>query len=83
MKLLRYKSRNMYIGNEYGIRPVYSYDTLIGYLDDYNKKFYTWGYGAYSVTTSKQITMLARETGYKLVKCSESEAKLKGLLVRI
>lgn len=76
MKLLRYKSRNMYIGEECGIRPVYSYDTLIGYLDDYLENFYTWGYGYYSPTTSKQITMLAREMGYTLIKCTEEEARL-------
>lgn len=74
MKLLRYKSRNMYIGEERGIRPVFSYDTLIGYLDDFLGNFYTWGYGVYSRTTSKQITQLAHETGYRLVKCTEQEA---------
>ena len=38
-----------------------SYDTTIGYHDKTSHKVYTWGYGYYSATTSKQITMYCHE----------------------
>ena len=70
----QYKKRNMYLNdlNEEFIE-VYSYDTLIGYIDKFDKRFYTWGYGAYSVTTSKQITMLVREQHLTLIKGRKRE----------
>lgn len=60
-KYYRYCYRNMWIEYDYACSRVYSYDTFIGLLDWQKKVFKTWGYGRYSSTTSKQITMLCHE----------------------
>lgn len=57
----QYKRREMYIVPGYPISVVFSYKTYIGWIDYEKAKFYTFGYGRYSTTTSKQITMLCRE----------------------
>ena len=40
---------------------VYSYNTWVGVIDYRNNTLYEWGYGNYSTTTSKQITILCRD----------------------
>lgn len=84
---IQYRTRNMYTQRyNYAIRnkhdivltrlylfAVYSYTTLIGYADLNSHRFYTWGYGRYSKTTSKQITMFCNElslTRYDIVDMS-------------
>lgn len=67
----RYKNRNMYIQDIDDVCAVVSYETLIGYLFTKTKIFATWGYSRYSTTTSKQITQLCHELGYKRVDISE------------
>ena len=54
----RFRHCDLWIETETDTPKVYSYDTLIGYIDFIDKSFFTWGYGTYSRTTSKQITTL-------------------------
>lgn len=77
MKLTQYKHRNMYFGEEdlAGFTPVWSYSTLIGYISKYHNTFYTWGYGRYSRTTTKQITMLCHEKRLELVHASQEQCE--------
>ena len=63
-KYKRVKSRDCWIEENATRSNVYSYNTLIGFVNWQDKTFHTWGYGAYSRTTSKQITQLCNE--YKL-----------------
>ena len=70
-KLQRYKRREMYLHNNGRFTAVWSYATLIGYIDTRTNTFYTWGYRRYSTTTSKQITMLIREQNLRLVQKDE------------
>lgn len=72
MRMSQYKSRNMYISDSYNtydnsFRIVISYNTIIGFISEVDNTFITWGYGEYSCTTSKQITMLCNEQNLKLV----------------
>ena len=60
-KYKRVHSREMWIQENCQRSYVYSYETLIGFVDWQNKIFYTWGYRRYSTTTSKQITQLCNE----------------------
>lgn len=71
----RYLQRNFYtrlyryaaiipantISHKRDIIALRSYDTTIGFHDTISHKVYTWGYGYYSPTTSKQITMYCHE----------------------
>ena len=76
--LKRYKHREMYIeATSERFRGVWSYYTLIGYIDAKTQTFYSWGYRRYSSTTSKQITMLIREQNLRLVQGSREEIELK------
>lgn len=74
-KLKRYKQREFYTMKCGTFTKVWSYETLIGYVS--GKRFYTWAYGRYSSTTSKQITMFARENGYTIIKDSEENIRQK------
>lgn len=69
----QYKSRNMYVSEPFYLdhnwfRFVMSYNTIIGFISEVDKIFITWGYSAYSCTTSKQITMLCHEEMLKIRK---------------
>ena len=57
---IRFQDKNMWIEMESDFPFVYSYDTKIGFIDRQNGVFKTWGYGKYSSTTSKQITILCK-----------------------
>ena len=70
-KLKRYKQREMYTQNNGRFTAVWSYATLIGYIDTQTNTFYTWGYRRYSRTTSRQITQLIREQNLRLVQKDE------------
>lgn len=72
----KYKSRNMYISEPFHTqdncyRMVMSYNTIIGFTSEVDNTFITWGYSEYSCTTSKQITQLCNEGGYKMEKVSK------------
>lgn len=71
LKMRKYRARNFYtryikICDKYGctrtIAILTSYSTIIGYHDIKRARVYTWGYGSYSTTTSKQITQYCHET---------------------
>lgn len=72
----QYKQRNMYISEPFYTQDncyhiVMSYDTIIGFINDVDSTFITWGYSEYSCTTSKQITQLCNEGGYRMKKVSK------------
>ena len=72
LEMTQYKSRNMYISNTYkNFRIVISYNTIIGFINEVNNTFITWGYSEYSCTTSKQITQLCYEQNLKLEKVAK------------
>ena len=71
----KYLSRNFYTSDfelslltspntiiaRFPFKRLRSYDTIIGYHDIKAHVIYTWGYGYYSTTTSKQITQYCNE----------------------
>lgn len=73
-KYKRVHYREMWLQESSQLSYVYSYKTLIGFVNWQNKTFYTWGYGRYSKTTSKQITQLCNE--FKLTRKDIEEVKI-------
>lgn len=76
LKWRRYKSRNMYISEPFYTQDncyfiVMSYNTIIGFTSEVDKRFITWGHSEYSCTTSKQITQFCNENHYAIKKVSK------------
>lgn len=72
----QYKSRNMYISEPIYTQDNYyiiimSYNTIIGFTSEVDRRFITWGYSKYSCTTSKQITQFCNENHYTMKKVSK------------
>ena len=65
--LVQFKRMNMYYDSNEYVSAVYSYNTLIGYAYWKWGVFKTWGYGTYSRTTSKQITIFCNTFKLKRV----------------
>lgn len=64
MKKKRIRRMNLYLcDNKYLV----SYDTLVGVVDYDNNTLHEWGYGNYSSTTSRQITIFTRLYGLERI----------------
>ena len=66
-KYKQFRSMNLWIECDTKIAMVVSYDTPIGIIRFYDNTFTTWGYGRYSRTTSKQITILCASLKLKRI----------------
>ena len=74
-KLIQFRHMQMWYENKYPVAGVWSYDIYIGYIDYSTKTLYEWGYGVYSPTTSKQITVLCNCKGLTRKHIKENERK--------
>ena len=71
--MVQFRHMQMYYVPHDTISAVYSYNTLIGYAYWKTSEFKTWGYGAYSTTTSKQITIFCNEFKLKRVDINKED----------
>ena len=65
--LVQFRHMQMWYDPSDIVSSVYSYNTLIGYAYWKWGEFKTWGYGTYSQTTSKQITIFCNTFKLKRV----------------
>ena len=71
--LVRFRHMQMWYVPHDLCSAVYSYDTHIGYVYWKKGEFKTWGYGTYSRTTSKQITIFCNHFKLKRIDISKED----------